>query len=48
MPLSQHVEEMRYMGGEVCRLKERIALLERDLSVAHELKVRWWFQTSVH
>ncbi len=37
--LGQHVEEVKHLNGLIGQLKERLALAERDLSVAHNIKV---------
>jgi hypothetical protein len=36
VPLSQHLDEVRYSQGEAARLKERVAQLERELQVGRE------------
>jgi hypothetical protein len=40
LQVSQHVEEVKYLGGEIARLKDKVALLERDLGVAGRIQVR--------
>ncbi|GFR42638.1 hypothetical protein Agub_g3574 [Astrephomene gubernaculifera] len=39
--VTRHLEEMRFMGGEIARLQERITALEKELAVAHELKEQY-------
>jgi hypothetical protein len=39
LQVSQHLEEVKYLNGEILRLKDKVALLERDLAVAHQIKV---------
>lgn len=38
--VTRHLEEVRFMTGEVGRLQQRIAVLEKELAVSDELKVR--------
>lgn len=47
VPATMHFEEVKYLQGEIARLKEKIALLERDLSVSHELKEKFKRQVKV-
>ena len=46
MPLAQHQEEVKYLQGDVTRLRDKLALAERDLAVSRELQVgtstRYW------
>jgi hypothetical protein len=44
--VTRHVEEVRFMSGEVVRLQERITALEKELAVADELKVRHVLRTN--
>ena len=39
LQVSQHLEDVKYLNGEILRLKDKVALLERDLAVAHQIKV---------
>jgi hypothetical protein len=32
------VKEVQYLQGEIARLKDKLALAERDLGVAHSIK----------
>eukprot|EP00775_Hariotina_reticulata_P012916 gene12916-13043_t len=34
----QHCEEVKYLNGQLMRLKEKLAVSERDLAVAHQIK----------
>jgi hypothetical protein len=36
----QHFEEVKYLTGRIGRLKDKLGLAERDLAVAHAIKVR--------
>jgi hypothetical protein len=36
----QHFEEVKYLTGQIGRLKDKLGLAERDLAVAHAIKVR--------
>eukprot|EP00798_Chlamydomonas_sp_ICE-L_P002548 gene2548-4119_t len=38
VPVTQHLADIKYMHGETCRLKEKVALLERQLQMSDELK----------
>ncbi|GIL71735.1 hypothetical protein Vretifemale_2245 [Volvox reticuliferus] len=38
--VTRHLEEVRFMSGEILRLQQRVTALEKELAVADELKVR--------
>lgn len=37
----QHLEEVRFLNGTICRLKDKLAAAEKEAAVAHTLKVSW-------
>jgi hypothetical protein len=39
LPAGQHFEEVKYLTGQIGRLKDKLGLAERDLTVAHAIKV---------
>lgn len=36
----QHMEEMKYLSSQINMLKDKLALADRDMAVAHAIKVR--------
>lgn len=37
--VAQHVEEVKYLNGEITRLKDKLAVVEKEAAVAHHIKV---------
>eukprot|EP00879_Flechtneria_rotunda_P027474 GHRR01029434.1.p1 GENE.GHRR01029434.1~~GHRR01029434.1.p1 ORF type:complete len:667 (+),score=280.66 GHRR01029434.1:375-2375(+) len=41
VPAGQYLEEVKYLNGQIARLKDKLTLADRDLAVAHSIKEKY-------